>query len=181
MNAPQSVHTTLDFRPAVGMVLEGAPPEDAESQPWDVQCIFTPGLGGPPPHVHPRQTERFEVISGTLELWLEGEWRNVHAGEQATVPAGARHTVRNLGREDVRMRNTHDPALGFPEYMATLHRLVMERKVKSLPPRDPASAINLAMLFAAHERTLRSVRPPQAVFRFLAALGRVLGFRLPAD
>jgi mannose-6-phosphate isomerase-like protein (cupin superfamily) len=178
MNAQQDTGRALDFRPAVGMVIEGPPPASPESEAWDTQCVFTAGLGGPPLHVHPHQQERFEVDSGTLELWLEGSWRRVGPGEAAVVPAGARHTVRNLGEEDVRMRNTHDPALGFPAYMSTLHGLVLARKVRSLPPRDPVSAIHLAMLFSAHEQTLRSVRPPQAVFRALAVIGRMLRLRL---
>ena len=171
--------TVRDFNPTVGMIIDGAPPEQPETQPWAVECVFAAGFPGPPLHVHPHMHERFEVLSGVLDVCLAGKWRELQTGESITVPAGTPHTVRNPHEQDVRMRNIHDPALGFPNYMASLHQLVSSGKVRSLPPRDPRSAIHLAMLFAADERTMTSARPPQRIMRALAFIGRRLGYKLP--
>ena len=44
-----------------------------------------------PDHVHPRQEERFEVLSGKLGLRVEGVERVLGEGEAITAPAGSAH------------------------------------------------------------------------------------------
>lgn len=169
----------LDFNPKFGMVIEGAPPDHPESEPWTVFSVFPANFPGPPRHFHPRQEERFEVLTGVLDVFLDGDWRELSAGQSITIPAGTHHAVRNSGDEPVQMRNIHTPALGFPAYMATLHALLTSGGIKSLPPKNPRSVILLAMLGCAHERTLISVRPPQRMLRALAFIGKRLGYQLP--
>ena len=43
------------------------------------------------PHVHPHAEESFEIRSGTFTFVVDGEERQVRAGDGATVPAGAAH------------------------------------------------------------------------------------------
>jgi hypothetical protein len=113
-------------------------------------------------------------------VFRAGGGRARRRGAPVTVPAGAPHTIRNLHGEEMRAVNVHAPALGFPDYMASLHELVHSGKVRALPPKDPRSAIYLSMLFTAHERTLASIKPPQRLMRILAFVGRRLGYRLPS-
>ena len=42
-------------------------------------------------HVHPYQTETFEIESGTLAFKLDGEEIVAGPGESVTVPAGSAH------------------------------------------------------------------------------------------
>src|SRR5215210_3238643 len=42
-------------------------------------------------HFHPEQEERFEVVTGTLRVRMNGREREVHAGERIVVPAGVPH------------------------------------------------------------------------------------------
>jgi mannose-6-phosphate isomerase-like protein (cupin superfamily) len=170
----------LDFNPAVGMVVEGAPPDDPSTDPWHVTMLFGPDFAGPPLHVHPHQEESFEVLSGVLDICIDGQWRELGPGECITVPAGVPHTIRNMRREEMRALNVHAPALEFPDYMVGLHELIHSGKVRALPPKDPRSVIYLSMLFTAHERTLASIKPSQRLMRILAFVGRRLGYRLPA-
>jgi mannose-6-phosphate isomerase-like protein (cupin superfamily) len=179
MKTDAPVGSTLDFNPTVGMIIEGAAPDDPDDSPWQVTMALAPRFAGPPLHVHPHQEERFEVLSGVLDVCIDGEWRELGPGERITVPAGVPHTIRNLHGEEMRALNAHAPALGFPHYMAGLHELVRSGKVRALPPKDPRSVIYLSMLFTAHERTLTSLRPPQRLMRILAFVGRRLGYRLP--
>jgi mannose-6-phosphate isomerase-like protein (cupin superfamily) len=150
----------LDFNPTVGMLVEGPLPDDPETDPWHVTMVFAPGFGGPPLHAHPHQAESFDVLSGVLDVFIDGQWRELGPGESVTVPAGTPHTIRNLHAEEMRAVNVHAPALEFPRYMAGLHQLVHTAKVRALPPKDPRSVIYLSMLFTAHERTLAAVKPP---------------------
>jgi mannose-6-phosphate isomerase-like protein (cupin superfamily) len=170
----------LDFNPTVGMVVEGSPPADPATDPWRVTMTFAPGFGGPPLHLHPNQEESYQVQSGVLDVFIDGHWREVRPGERVTVPAGTPHTIRNLHPGEMRAINVHAPALDFPHYMASLHELTHNGKVRALPPKDPRSAIYLSMLFTAHKQSLVSVKPPQRLMRILAFIGRRLGYRLPA-
>ena len=169
----------LDFNPVVGMLVDGAPPDDPETDPWRVTMIFAPGFAGPPVHVHPHQEESYEVLNGVLDVFVDGRWCALGPGESVTVPAGTPHTIRNLHAQELRAVNVHAPALDFPRYMAQLHALVHAGKVRALPPKDPRSAIYLSMLFTEHARTLVSVKPPQRLMRMLAFVGRRLGNKLP--
>ena len=175
MTVASTSRHVLDFNPRVGMRLDGAPPEDPETEPWRVILFFAPRFAGPPVHVHPHQDETYEVLSGVLDVFLDGRWRVLGAGETLTVPAGTPHTIRNLHDHEVRLVDVHTPALGFPAFMTALHALVEAGKVRALPPKDPRSMIYLSMLFTADERTMVSVKPPQRLMRILAFIGRRLG------
>jgi len=59
-----------------------------------------------------------------------------------------------------------------------MHRLIHEGKIKRLPPKDPRSAIYAAMLFGRYADEIRTVKPPNGVFKALAFVGRTLRFKL---
>jgi len=46
-------------------------------------------------HFHPEQEETYEVLDGRLEVFRDGDWHAVPAGESLTVPRGANHAFRN--------------------------------------------------------------------------------------
>jgi len=79
----------------------------------------------------------------------------------------------------VSLINVHKPALDFERFFRRLQALLNSGKVKSLPPGDLRSVVHVSMLFVEHEREIRSVKPPQALMRAMALLGRLLGYRLP--
>lgn len=131
---------------------------------------------GPFVHTHPHAEERYEVVSGVLEVYVDGEWMEVTAGEEHTVPPGTPHTFRNA--TPVEIVNVHEPALQHEAFFRRFHQLVTERGV-SLPPEGFNDILLLAMLTTEHEEDIYAVSPPHWVFKALAALGRVLGYRLP--
>ncbi|WP_415381839.1 cupin domain-containing protein [Halosimplex sp. TS25] len=131
---------------------------------------------GPFVHTHPHAEERYEVVSGVLEVYVDGEWMDVSAGEEHIVPPGTPHTFRN--KTPVEVVNVHQPALQHEEFFRRFHRLVTERGV-SLPPEGFNDILLLAMLTTEHEEDIYAVSPPHWAFRALAVLGRVLGYRLP--
>ena len=47
----------------------------------------------PPPHFHPAQDERFEVLEGSLRTIVDGVERTLHAGESLDVPRGTVHQM----------------------------------------------------------------------------------------
>lgn len=131
---------------------------------------------GPFVHTHPNAEEHYEVRSGELEVYVDGEWLVLEAGESYTVPRGTPHTFRN--RTPVEVRNVHEPALGHERYFRRFHRLVTERGV-SLPPDGFSDVVLLAMLTTEHEDDVYAVSPPHWAFKGLTGLGRVLRYDLP--
>ena len=181
-----------------GVSVEAVPPENVLEFPPDVGLKFvitkstvdTAGefieiegtmrahSAGPPIHVHPQQEETYQIMSGTADVFLDGRWHRVRAGESLTVPRGAPHTIKNEHDEDVTAMNWHRPAARFEEFSRTFHRLATSGRIKSLPPKDPSSLIYSAMLFTEYEDTQIVVKPPAFVLRLLAFVGRRLGYRL---
>lgn len=151
--------------------------EETNGELLEMRFEIEPTEGDSPPlHIHPHVEESYEVLSGVLEVNVDGEWQRVPAGEKHSVPPGTPHTFRN--REAVELINVHEPALEHERFFRRFHELVTDRGV-SLPPGDFKSFVLMGMLFSEHEKEIVSVKPPQFVMRTLAKLGRMLGYRLP--
>ena len=73
----------------------------------------------PPPHFHPSQDERFEVLEGAIELKLGHERRTVPAGESFDVPRGVVHTMGPRGGP-ARMRWEVRPALRTEQFLTEM-------------------------------------------------------------
>lgn len=58
-----------------------------------MEATWTSAGHMPPPHVHPAQDERFEVLEGGLRTIVDGVERTLHAGESLDVPRGAVHQM----------------------------------------------------------------------------------------
>ena len=153
------------------------PAADTNGERVELEITIPPSSAGPPPHFHPRQEEQWQVLAGTLEVQVDGNWRTLREGESATIPAGHVHTLRNRTNETVRVLDVHVPALDFQDYMLDLHRLAEEGKITSL--RSPRSLIYLATVLRAHRTTqLTASRVQRAAESALAGLGRLLGMRV---
>ncbi|MDS0474551.1 cupin domain-containing protein [Natrinema sp. 1APR25-10V2] len=131
-----------------------------------------------PPHLHPTAEESYEVITGELEVQVKGEWSTVETGEKVVIPPDTEHAFRNAGPAEV--INIHRPAMQFEEFFRGFHRLKTERGVP-MPPNGLKSSILLAMLVVEHEDEQRIVSPPHWVFKILARVGHLLGYRLPTN
>lgn len=169
----------LDFHPAMGMRWEiTRSTGDTGGEVFESMHWYDAGERGPPVHVHPDSADTFAVIDGTLEVCIDGEWRSVRAGETATVPAGVPHTFRNANDETAKVKVTMQPAGRSEAFFRDMHRLMHEGKIKRLPPKDPRSAIYAAMLIGEYPDHIRSIKPPNGLFKALAVVGRTLRFKI---
>src|ERR1044072_6095926 len=77
-----------------------------------------PGGAVPMPHVHPLQTERFEVMSGQMRFMVG--WKTVSAGpgDVVEVAPGIAHSFANDGEDEARLRVEVRPALQMEEMFA---------------------------------------------------------------
>jgi quercetin dioxygenase-like cupin family protein len=129
-------------------------------------------------HVHPHQTERFEVLSGTLGLRLGPETVTAVAGEKVTIEPGTPHKFWNAGADELRFLAEVRPALDFESLIETMFGLAADGKTnhKGLP-----NPIRLAVIAREHFETVRLPFPPAFLQRLALALGaplgRALGYR----
>jgi mannose-6-phosphate isomerase-like protein (cupin superfamily) len=133
-------------------------------------------------HVHPKQEERFEIVSGTLGLRVGGEEIVAGPDETLTVPAGAPHRFWNAGDDEVRFRCDVRPALQFEQLLETMFALAADGKTnkKGLP-----NPLRLAVIARAHFDVVRLPFPPAFVQRlglaFGAPIGRLVGYAATYD
>ncbi|MCP9488033.1 MAG: cupin domain-containing protein [Gaiellaceae bacterium MAG52_C11] len=123
-------------------------------------------------HVHPYQTERFEVLEGRLGLRRGDEQLVATPGDIAVVNPGTAHRFWNAGDQDVRFTVEVRPALQFESLIETMFTLAARGKTnrKGLP-----NPLRLAVIAQAHFDTVRLPFPPPALQRAALALGAPLG------
>ncbi|MQA74657.1 MAG: cupin domain-containing protein [Solirubrobacterales bacterium] len=129
-------------------------------------------------HVHPHQTERFEVLSGTLGLRLGPEAVTAVAGRRLTIEPGVPHKFWNAGEDELRFLAEVRPALEFESLIETMFGLAADGKTNRKGMPNP---VRLAVVARAHFETVRLPFPPAFLQRFALAVGapfgRALGYR----
>ena len=139
----------------------------------EMDFVLPHGCVPPPPHVHPHQVEDYEVLEGRLEVVIDGQWRALAPGDQASVPVGVLHTFRNHSGETVRVRNRHTPAMRFEEFIERTCRTLKSAGVRR--KRDPRVAVYLSAVMLDYADTLYPGRARERIpMRALAAIGRML-------
>ncbi len=165
----------LDLRSVFGFEARVTAPAGATGGEYvEMDVMAQPG-SGTLIHRHPEQEETYRVLEGTLEVFRDGRWHAVPAGESFAVSRGTVHGFRNASGAPVRFLNVHRPALAFQEHLETLDRLRKEGKIRET--KDPRSLIYMSMSAIEHRPDV-AVKPPQWVIRGLAFIGRRLGYRL---
>jgi quercetin dioxygenase-like cupin family protein len=76
---------------------------------------LAPGGKVPVPHVHPIQTERFEVVSGSVRFRLGAKTFVAGPGEVVEAPPGVAHGFGNAGEGEAKMRVEVRPALAMEQ------------------------------------------------------------------
>ncbi|TLD70280.1 cupin domain-containing protein [Phragmitibacter flavus] len=168
----------LDFA-ATGMWWEVTKTtEETNGASFEAINIVVSGFEGPPLHIHPHAEEIYSVLEGKLDVYVNGQWRTLGPGETATVPVGVPHTLKNPHPTEVRLINIHQPALDIERMFRRMHRLIADGKL-TLPPKSFSATVLISMLFVAHSKEIRSIKPPHLVMGAFAILGKCLGYRLP--
>jgi mannose-6-phosphate isomerase-like protein (cupin superfamily) len=123
-------------------------------------------------HVHPKQDERFEILSGTLGLRMGGEEIVAGPGDIVTIPAGTPHRFWNAGEDEAHFRCEVRPALEFERLIETMFALAADGKTNRKGMPNP---LRLAVIAHGHFDVVRLPFPPAFVQRLGLALGAPLG------
>jgi quercetin dioxygenase-like cupin family protein len=143
-----------------------------------VEVILPPGFSMPE-HVHPRQEERHEVLSGTLRARVGGQERVCKAGERVVGPPGVPHTWRNPSdHEDLRIVSEHRPVSHMEHMLETGFAIArdFEADKKGALKHLLRAAVLLDEIKEDFYFTGASLRALMAVFVLLAPVGRLLGY-----
>jgi mannose-6-phosphate isomerase-like protein (cupin superfamily) len=103
---------------------------------YDFMVGETPAkVQGPPPHLHYSYTESFLVLEGEMEFFLNGETKNVRAGEFVDLPPNALHTFANISDLPCKWVNIHSPK-GFARFFENIGIPIEEENAqqKSVDP-----------------------------------------------
>jgi quercetin dioxygenase-like cupin family protein len=142
------------------------------------ELVVSPG-GGNPLHVHPRQEEHFEVLSGTLGVQVGQEHRSLAEGEEATVPPGVPHRWSHEAGEEARVLIELRPALNTEIFFETHYGLARDGKTDEngipnlLQQAVTLNGVNRGEIYLAWP----PVPVQKAVLAALAPVGRLLGYR----
>jgi quercetin dioxygenase-like cupin family protein len=123
-------------------------------------------------HVHPFQTERFDILHGTVGFRVGSQITKAEAGETLVVPPGTAHRFWNAGEEQARFLLEVRPGLQFESLIETMFTLAVEGKTNR---RGLPNPFRLAVIAAAHFDTVRLPFPPVALQRAALAVGAPLG------
>ena len=152
--------------------------EDTDGELLRLDFFVAPGgfLGNE--HLHPKQEERIEVLSGTLRCRVGGGERSVGAGEAITVPPGTSHTLWNESPEEAHAVVEYRPALRMETFFETLFGLGRDGKTDE---EGSPKLLQGAVMLEEYKDEYRLVRPPlpvqKAVLAVLAPIGKLLGYR----
>ncbi len=159
----------------VKVICNNAPAERFLDKPISVEAHFSPGAKSSH-HIHPMQDESYQVLSGTLDLFLDSQWCKVEPGQSLRIPRGKVHAFRNSTNEITKTINTHDPGLRFQEYLEVMQKLIQDGKVTNMTGLRSGIYLSLHSLEFGDEFV--PVQPPYWFIKLMSGIGWSLGYKL---
>jgi quercetin dioxygenase-like cupin family protein len=131
-----------------------------------------PGGSVPMPHVHPVQTERFEVVAGRMRFRIGRRTLIAEPGEVVVVDPGVAHSFANAGEYEARLRVEVRPALEMEEMFADVIALANAGRMTARGM--PRNLLDLALLARTYDQEahapLLGLRLQRALLAPLVAL-----------
>jgi mannose-6-phosphate isomerase-like protein (cupin superfamily) len=133
-----------------------------------------PGGAVPMPHVHPVQSERFEVAAGRMRFRVGRRTVLAGPGDVVVVEPGVAHAFANAGEHEARLRVEVRPALAMEEMFADVVALAEAGRMTTRGM--PRNLLDLALLARTYDREahapLLGLRLQRALLAPLAAIAR---------
>lgn len=145
-----------------------------------VKCRMrvAPSRPAPPEHSHPAQEETFRVDHGRFGYVLGRARHEAAEGEVVVVPAGTNHTFWNAGDDDLVVVADVRPALGFEDFVETIHVLIRDGRLSAGGKRaNPLLMAVIADAFRKEWRLTNLSPAARSLLPLLAFIGRRVGFQ----
>jgi len=143
----------------------------------EIEVFVQPGGVVASAHLHPYQTERFEILGGTIGMKVGRKKVEARYGDVVRVEPGAAHTFWNAGHDQLHFVCVISPALQFEQLLETMFALAADGKTngKGMP-----SPLRLAVIAKANFDTVRLPLIPawmqRGALAFGAPVGRLAGY-----
>ncbi|HZC13569.1 MAG TPA: cupin domain-containing protein [Thermoleophilaceae bacterium] len=149
---------------------------DTDGELLEFDLDLAPDGQVPGKHVHSKQEERFEVLSGTMKFKMGRKTVIAEAGDVVTVPAGVAHKFSNGGDETAHVRVQVRPALKMEDLFETAVALANEGRTNSKGMPKP---LDFAVFVQEFGDEVQGAFPPvwvqRATMAPLAAIARKRG------
>lgn len=167
----------INLKQVLGVVAEYKNDQKLVSpdKPFEVKAEFHPGAASNI-HIHPFQDEYYKVHQGEIELYLDGKWKTLKAGEEAFIPKNAVHGFRNTSLHLAYLTNIHTPGLNFGESLVAMESLIKEGKIDGM--KGFKNLAYLSQHSLRYAETIQSVKPSMFILKLMAKLGALLGYKI---
>jgi quercetin dioxygenase-like cupin family protein len=119
-----------------------------------------------PPHLHPLQTERFEVLEGRMRFKVRRKRVVAGPGEVVTVQPGVPHDFANAGDSTALVRVEIRPALKMERLFETVVALAQQGRTMMGGIPKP---LELALFTREFEQEVQAAFPPRWLQRIALA------------
>jgi quercetin dioxygenase-like cupin family protein len=144
---------------------ETAATTDGELLAFDL--ALRPGGAVPIAHVHPIQTERFEVVEGQMRFRVGLRTRLAGPGDVVEVAPGVIHAFANAGEEEARLHVEVRPALAMEQMLAEVVALAEAGRMTERGM--PRNLLDLAVLARKYDQEAHAPYLSVGVQRVLLA------------
>jgi quercetin dioxygenase-like cupin family protein len=133
-----------------------------------------PGGSVPIPHVHPIQTERFELREGLMRFRIGLRTRLAKPGDVIEVAPRVVHSFANVGETEARLHIEVRPALRMEEMLAEVVAMAQAGQMTQRGlPRNPLALADLARRYENEARApLLTVGMQRLLLAPLVSIGR---------
>jgi quercetin dioxygenase-like cupin family protein len=138
----------------------------------EIEVFVQPGGVVAAAHVHPYQSERFEILGGTIGMKVGRKKIEARYGDVVTVEPGTAHKFWNAGDDELHFVCVVRPALQFEQLLETMFALAADGKTN---PKGMPNPLRLAVIAKANFDTVRLPLVPAWMQRTALALGAPMG------
>jgi quercetin dioxygenase-like cupin family protein len=153
--------------------------EETNGESMRVEVVLPPGFSMSE-HVHPRQEERHQVLSGILSARVGGHQRDYGPGEHVIGPPGVPHAWRNPSEtEHLRLMSEHKPVLHMQLMLEAGFSIARDfaANKKAAVKHLLRVAVLMDQIKDDFYFTGLSMRALMQLLLALAPVGRLLGYR----
>ncbi|RYD79813.1 MAG: cupin domain-containing protein [Sphingobacteriales bacterium] len=140
---------------------------DTDGKLLEMNVTFTPQRLPPPMHHHPKQTESFRIILGSLSVNIYGKTLILTQGQTLEIPANVPHSMWNNSDVKTIVNWRVKPALQTEFLLETLTGLANDDRTNSL---GVPCLLQKVLTARKYNDSLRLSNPPYFIQRILFAL-----------
>ena len=137
------------------------------------------GAQGPPEHLHPKQTETFTIVSGTVGFKCNGQEKILTGGQSITAQKNEMHKFWTIGDTPSEITVELRPALRSEFFLETWYSLAKKGKVKK--DSTPRNFLQFMTILYGYYGETFVAGPPILLQKLMAkifgGLGKMLGYK----